>query len=734
LLGTILFITLIFNTILSIYQQLYSDAGVVFGAGWLEVSVKIPALRVTAVIFSVSALLLLVSVFSKQFMKKIFFLKHTEEDQRLVSGKKTLITPVSFAVLLLVMNVILPSVFGGLVLEPNEITLEKPYIEHNINFTQEAYGIGPNTITEENFPVGREISQEVIDKNESTLSNIRLWDWRALQDNLKEQQEIRLYYSFHDVDIDRYYLEGDYTQVMLSVRELDITELDPNSQTWVSRHLKYTHGYGLVLLPVHEFLAQGKPHLLIKNIPPSVEVGGLKIERPEVYYGEKTNQHVYVNTKQEEFDYPSGEENVYSSYSGTGGVNIGNAFKRFVFAWKFDGHRQLFSNYFTGESRILFRRNILDRVRRLAPFLQFDRDPYPVLTEEGRIKYIIDAYTLSSAFPYSEPYYGAFSRFQGINYIRNSVKAVVDAYDGSVEFYAMTDSDPILNTLQTAYSGFFTPLSDMPEDIKKHVRYPVDILLIQSEVYSTYHMDDIQVFYQREDVWEFATERYRQNFQSVMPYYVMVNFPGTDAVEFVLMIPFTPKNKNVINAWMAGRSDFPQYGDIKVFTFPKGVEVLGPRQIEARIDQDAEMSQALSLWGQRGSEVIRGNLLAIPLFNENTIYILFSEPIFLQAENAQLPEIKRIALADQNRVVWAPRFDEALNRLLGRDRAGEQAAGQTQRAAAGQAAGTAQFAAVERAVSLFNDFLERLQDGDFENAGARLEELENVFSDISEQN
>jgi hypothetical protein len=634
---------------------------------------------------------------------------------RLAPTGWTALFPGLAAGVLIVFNWALPGLVTAFVVHPNEITLERPYIAHNIAFTRRAFNL--HRVEEKPVTVGRDVGRDVTEANDKTLDNVRLWDARALMDNLREQQEIRLYYKFHDVDIDRYRLDGDYRQVMLSVRELEKSALPRRSQTWVSRHLKYTHGYGLVLLPVHEILPGGKPKLLIRNIPPRIEPGSIALERNAIYYGERTDDHVFVRTEEEEFDYPLGDENVYTTYDGTGGVVLSSFARLFCYAYKFDNHRPLFTGYITDATRLLFRRDIRARVRALAPFLRFDRDPYAFVTDDGRIKYILDAYTVSRGYPYSEAYGGVLDGFHGYNYVRNSVKAVVDAYDGTVDLYIVDPSDLLVRTYANIFPDLFKSFEAMPADVRRHIRYPEDYLTVQAEMYETYHMTDVQTFYQREDVWQFATERYRRRFQRVIPYYVMIHFPGEPSVEFVLIIPFTPKGKNVVNAWMAGRCDMPHYGTLRVYTFPKGVEVLGPRQIEARIDQNTEMSQAMTLWGQRGSQVIRGNLLAIPLFAQDVLYLLYAEPIYLQAEDAQLPEVKRIALADQERVVWAETFDASVARLLG------------------EAPGAARPAAVVRpgrareALRHLEAYRKRMGEGEFRAAGEALDKARRALEE-----
>ena len=724
------------NTYLSIFELMHSTAGVVTGIGWTDLNIRVPAHVITIVVYVVAAVLVVLSGFSDKVQRKLFFIKDPEGDS---TTNKRAVIPVAIVVAIVVLlNTIVPGIVQSTVVAPNEVTMESRFIRNNIDMTRAAYSIETDRIQEQNFEIGRDVTPELTRENESTLDNIRLWDWQALLDNLQQQQEIRLYYQFHDVDIDRYWIDGEYRQVMLSVREMELNELDPSSQTWISRHFKYTHGYGLVLLPAHEVLEQGRPNLLVKNIPPEVSIPGLTVNRPEIYFGERTREHVYVKTDTEEFDYPSGDENIYTTYEGEGGIELSNFLRRFIFAWKFDGYQQLFSGYINKESRLLIRRLIRERTGRLAPFLILDRDPYPVLTREGRVKYIIDGYTATGAYPYSERYRGGLKQFYGANYIRNSVKVVVDAYEGTVDYYVMDEADILLNTYKRVFPGLFKPFEEMPDFLKDHIRYPVDLLSVQAEIYKTYHMKDVPVFYQREDVWEIATERYRDNFKSVDPYYVMVDLPGEEGLEFVLMLPFTPKEKNVMNAWMAGRSDIPNYGKLMVFPFPKGVEVLGPRHIEARIDQDTEMSRALSLWSQRGSEVIRGNLLAIPLFSGNSLYIMFAEPIFLQAQDAQLPELKRVALADQTRVVWDTSFEGSLRRLVGtkameqpEDIGAAAPVRESGAAAEGAAAGVSE-SLIQEAVSAFENYKEHVKNERFDEAGKELQDLSEVMKEIQE--
>ncbi len=723
------------SAVLNIFRLMYSDWGVVFGPGYVDVHFRILGYVITAGALVASGIVLLAAAANRPFRRRLLGLVKRSDGGGVRLTGRILIFPAALIGTVILFTGIVPGIVQALIVRPNEITMETPYLKNNIEFTRSGFGLTDKRIEERQYAVGRDITPGVVGQNEKTLMNVRLWDPRALLANLKQQQEIRLYYEFFDVDIDRYHLQGNYRQVMLSVRELEKTQLNPASRTWVSLHLKYTHGFGLVMLPAHDFLPGGGPDLIIRGIPPESKDLRLQIQRPEIYYGEKTRDHVYVNTSQQEFNYPAGQQNVYSTYQGTGGVPVGTPWRRFIFSFRFDGFQQLFSTYIQRDSRIMFQREIKQRVAALAPFLRYDRDPYAVLTDGGRIKYIIDAYTVSSGYPYSARYSGTLGQFAGLNYIRNAVKAVVDAYDGTVDFYIMDEDDVIIKTYQNIFPGLFKSRDQMPEDLQRHIRYPEDFLTVQAEVYSIYHMTDVSTFYQREDVWEFATERYRDNFQPVEPYYMMINFPDEPDIEFVLIIPFTPQNKNVLNAWMAGRSDLPNYGKIIVYTLPKGVEVLGPRQIEARIDQNTEMSRALSLWGQGSSRVIRGNLLAVPLFTPDELYILYVEPIFLQATDAQLPEIKRVAAADPLRVVWAEEFDQALQVLVGQAQRQAQAAQTTVSAAAGggEAVSAALRSQMQEVVSAFQSYKEAVGRGDFSAAGQQLDEINRLLGNLSQE-
>lgn len=728
--GGLLLCVLAVRAWLSRFALLHGQDGAVIGAGYVDAHFRVLGFWVAAVVQALLGLAAILASVVPAFAARALGITY---GSRVRVRPRLAVIAGTAVLLMIVFQGLLPGFIQAVRVRPNEITLERPYLEHCIAFTRQAYRLHRDVTVRNQPSVGRVIGEDVAEANRPTLDNVRLWDPRALMDNMREQQEIRLYYEFNDVDIDRYHLDGEYRQVMLAVREVAKDQLDPRSQTWVSRQLKYTHGYGMVVLPVHEAGPQGKPRLLVRDIPPNASLERLQVKQPEVYYGERTVDEVYVGTTEQQFDYPSDTANVYTDYDGTGGVSIGSFWRRFMLAWFFDDYRLVLSGYFTRDSRALFRRHILQRIHTLAPFLITDRDPYAVLTREGRQVYIVDCYTVSHRYPYAERYAGRIGRFAGRNYVRNAVKVTVDAYDGTVRLYVTDPDDPIIQTLRKVFPDLFLPMARMPDDIRAHIRYPEDFLTAQAEMYATYHMQDPEAYYQREDVWQFATERYREAFQSVDPYYVMLKLEGDGDgdLQFALINPFTPRNKNVLNAWMAGLCDGDSYGKLVVFTYPKGVEVLGPRQIEARIDQNTEMSKAMSLWGQRGSEVLRGNLLSIPLFRHDTLFMLYAEPIYLQAEDARMPELKRVALADQKRVVWGPDFESALHKLVRR-----RPVGNAEPTTVGDATGKSETdwqGDARRALARLRAYRRRSGSGDYQTAGTALGELENILQRASRE-
>lgn len=618
---------------LNAFKILYSTRGVIFGAGYADVHATLFALRVLMVLALVCAAL--------------FFVTARKENWKLPALGLAVLVGVS-----ILLGGIYPTIIQSAVVLPNEGTKERPYILNNIEATRVAYGL--DKIREEEFPVKEEISFEDIEKNDKIISNIRLWDWRPIKQTLKQIQAIRLYYDFNSVDMDRYYFNGNYQQVMVSPRELDKNKIPEQARTWVNEVLTYTHGYGVVVNPVNKISGEGLPELLIKDIPPVSSVD-LTITRPEIYYGEITKGYVIVKTKAKEFDYPKGDENIYSNYAGNGGMPVSSLWRRILFSIKYSNMQILLTTNFTSESRIMINRNIQERVNKVAPFLGYDKDPYMIISKEGKLFWIQDAYTISSSYPYSTPVKGGY-----FNYIRNSVKVIIDAYNGTMDFYIVDQKDPLVKVYQNIFPQLFKNFDQMSEDLKEHIRYPKDLFQVQAELYSTYHMMDPDVFYNKEDYWNTPNEIYAENEIRMEPYYIVTKLPGHDREEFILMTPFTPSTKNNMIAWLAAKNDQPEYGDLVVYKFPKEKLIFGPMQIEARIDQDSEISQQLTLWGQKGSTVIRGNLLVIPI-EESIIYV---EPLYLRAETGEIPELKRVIVSDGSDVMIGNNLEDALEKLF----------------------------------------------------------------------
>jgi uncharacterized protein len=551
---------------------------------------------------------------------------------------------------------------SSFIVKPNELVREKPYIVSNTDLTRKAYGL--DRVTQREFPAETTVDAADAANNQATLQNIRLWDWRALQDTLRQIQEIRTYYDFPDIDIDRYNIDGTTREVMLAARELNVDRLPESSRNWINEKLIYTHGYGITMNPVNGFTPEGLPTLILSNMPVQSTVSSLKVTRPEIYFGELTNTDVYVKTRQQEFNYPQGEANNLNSYNGEGGITIGSFLRRLIIAFDRDDLGKLpFSDDVNRDSRLLMRRNIRERVSALAPFLTFDPDAYIVLGQDGRLSWIMDGFTTSDGYPYSTHYQLGNS---SINYMRNSVKVVVDAYDGTTTFYVFDTEDPIIAAYRHIFPTLFKDASMMPADLRKHVRYPELLLKLQAEVYALYHMTDAEAFYNREDLWTVATEvglseAGEQAAQMMQPNFVLMKLPDEDGEEFVEILPFTPANRNNLIGWIAGRSDGIHYGTSVVYNFPKTRLVDGPLQIEARIDQNAQLSGQLTLWNQQGSHVRRGTLLVIPIGKA----LLYAEPIYLQAERSPMPELRLVVLALQDKLAYGPTFESALSSLFG---------------------------------------------------------------------
>ncbi|MFY9853547.1 MAG: UPF0182 family protein [Terracidiphilus sp.] len=628
---------------------------------------------------------------------------------------------------------------SSFLVKPNELMREQPYIVHNIEMTQQAFGLDRFVLRE--FPAETTVDATDPANNQLTLQNIRLWDVKALQDTLRQIQEIRTYYDFPDIDIDRYEIDGSMREVMLAARELNVEKLPESSRNWINEKLIYTHGYGITMNPVNGFTAEGRPALMLSNMPVQSTTSGLRVTRPEIYFGEMTNTDVYVKTRQQEFNYPQGESNNLASYEGNGGIELGGLLRRILIAFdRGDLTKLPFSDDVNAQSRLLMRRTVRERVAALAPFLTFDQDPYIVLGEDGRLSWVLDAFTQSDTYPYSTHY---FVDGQSVNYMRNSVKAVVDAYDGTTTLYVFDNQDPILAAYRAIFPNLFKDASAMPAGLRKHVRYPELLLKLQAEVYGLYHMTNPQVFYNREDLWNVATEvgtdqSGAQAAQPMEPNFVLMKLPGETGAEFVEILPFTPANRNNLIGWIAGRSDGERYGTSIVYDFPKTKQIDGPLQIEARIDQNAQLSGQLSLWNQQGSHVRRGTLLVIPSGKA----LLYAEPIYLQADRSPMPELRLVVLALQDRLAYAPTFEAALSSLFGGGISSLSGSESTNApAAANQLAGLPPSAPqakedlnalIKEAGRDFDDYQRLTAAGKLAEAGQKLEALKQVIGKLNE--
>ncbi len=613
---------------IDIFNLLLSSQGIASGPGYTSINARLPFLRVLTVMTIVAGILFITGIFKR-------------------SVKLSFMPLFAVVVVYIIGLVAYPSLLQKLKVAPNELVLETPYIEHNIRFTRKGYDL--DKIETIPFDVNYTLSARDIQKNDATIKNIRLWDHAPLLRTYSQLQQIRTYYKFADVDNDRYVINGEYMQVMLSPRELSYSDLP--SKSWINERLIFTHGNGITLGPVSKISREGLPEFIIKDIPP-ISSADIKITRPEIYYGELSNDYVIVKTKVPEFSYPTSTDNIYTTYSGKGGVPIDSILRRILFSIRFGTEKVLLSTDITNESRILYNRNISERVRKVAPFLRFDKDPYLVISRDGRLKWIIDGYTISGRMPYSKP------QSRHINYIRNSVKALIDAYDGTVAFYISDPTDTVIKVYSRAFPELFRPLRDMPEDLRAHIRYPQMFLQIQASMFAAYHMTDPKVFYNKENLWEIPTF----NQKPMEPYYTIMKLPGGKQEEYILLLPYVPAKRDNLAAWLAARCDGENYGKIIAYTFPRDRLIYGPKQIEARINQDAYISQQLTLWNQRGSEVIMGSLLVIPIESS----LLYVQPLYLAAsDKVGLPELRRVIVSYENDLVMEENLEIALNRLFG---------------------------------------------------------------------
>ena len=632
-LGGILFLLIAYRIRLGMYDLLYSPRGMVFGAGYTDIHATLPILWAMLVLSVLTAV--------------IFFLRPRKGDIR----------PPLFAIgALLAVGIlggsIYPEIVQRFVVAPNEIDKERPYIANTIEFTRKAYAL--DRFEEKSFSAVEDLTLDDIRQNESTFRNVRLWDHGPLLTTFAQLQEIRTYYDFMHIDNDRYWIDGIYRQVSLSPRELNPESLP--GRNWINEYLTYTHGYGLCLGPVNEFTSEGLPVLFIKDLPPVSSVS-LKVTRPEIYFGELGSDYCFVKTRAQEFDYPQGDKDVYTSYEGDGGIPVRNFWRRLLFTLAFGEKNILFSSDIQPDSRLMIYRQVLDRARRLTPFIHYDHDPYMVIADNGALFWMLDGYTLSTRYPYSEP------APDGENYIRNSVKATINAYSGEVRFYISDPEDPFIQTYARLFPGVFHPLADMPKDLRAHIRYPEDLFSIQANMYALFHMTDPRVFYNKEDLWRVAQSAAGGAGTAMTPYYNIMKLAEVGKrEEFILMAPFTPARKDNMIAWMAARCDDPNYGKVLVFTFPKQKLIYGPQQIESRIDQDPTISQQLTLWGQGGSKVIRGTLLVTPVLNS----VLYVEPLYLAADTGNaLPQLQRVIVAYSDHVVMEATLDAALTKIFG---------------------------------------------------------------------
>ncbi len=613
------------------YGLLTRSAGVVFGAGYTDVHVVRVGLWV-ALGATLALICLLVWAAARN------------------RPRFAVLGIAAYLVIPLIALVVIPWGVQRFIVEPNELELETPFLRHNIALTRAAYGL--DKIDVRFHTAEGKLNPAQMQENPSTIANIRIWDHRPLSQTFRQLQQIRTYYAFSDVDVDRYWIDGDYRQVMLAARELS-PDLSGKGKSWVNRHLQYTHGYGLAMCLAAETNDQGGPVFTIEDLPPK-SAPGLTVSRPEIYYGTDMTTYQIVPTGVKELDYPQGDQNVYTSYAGHGGVRLDSFWKKSLFAWQQFDMSILLSSYLTPQSRIQLWRTVRERVSQIAPFLKLDRDPYLVL-DRGRLFWIQDAYTVADGFPYSEPTDG------GISYIRNAVKVVVDAYQGDVRFYVVDPKDPVLRTYRAAFPRLFRPLDDMSPGLRQHLRYPQDLFEIQVDTFNTYHMTVPQVFYNREDVWATPYEKFGGKTVQMEPYYVLMKLPGENRLGFLLMTPVTPSKRDNMIAWIAARSDFPGYGEMIAYKLSKDNLILGPLQIEATIDQDTTISRQLTLWDQRGSHVIRGNMLVVPI-DQSFLYV---EPVFLLAEGTNIPQLKRVIVSDGDHLAMEPTLAQALQVVLG---------------------------------------------------------------------
>lgn len=692
--GVLLFIMIAVHFALKQFELLHAHNGTVYGAGYTDVTITLWVYRILIALSIIGAITVIVGV-----------KKHKTKMIAVVPIVMICVSLLGTGVAIAVQN---------LVVSPNEIAKESKYLEKNIEYTQKAYGLDDVTI--KSFAANNDLTSEDIKNNDATISNIRINDYSPTEKFYNQTQSIRQYYTFKDVDVDRYMVNGDYTQTFLSAREIDEEKI---SQTWLNKHLKYTHGYGVTLSRVDEITSSGQPEMMIDNIPPVSDVKEIKISRPEIYFGELTNEYAIVGAKEDEFDYPNGDSNEYARYEGTAGIKL-NLFNRVMFAAKEHNLKLLVSSNIDSKSKIIINRNIKKRVETIMPYLKYDKDPY-IVTEGGRLYWMIDAYTTSTQFPYSEPYDVANTK---TNYVRNSVKVVVDAYNGDVNYYVVDEKDPIAMTFKKIYPSLFKSKDKMPKGLQAHMRYPAELFDTQAKVYTKYHMNDVRVFYQNEDLWDIAKEIYGTEEQDMEPNYYIMNLPGEKNAEFVSSIPFTTRGKKNMTGLMIARNDGENYGELVIYKLPKSKVVYGPRQIEAQIDQDTEISKEFSLWNSAGSKYSRGNMFVIPI-EESLLYV---EPVYLEAAESSIPEVKRVIVAYGDKIAYEKTLGEALNVLFGDGTSKDKPNSSSSSTGSKKQASTKEL--IDKANEAYQSAIDAQKDGDWAKYGEYMDDLEDYLKKL----
>jgi uncharacterized membrane protein (UPF0182 family) len=633
MLVAVMFVAVALNTLLvRLPSLLYSTAGPLFGASYTDLVVRIPLLHASWVVAIAGAVAVLVGARMRQL------------------ARNTAFAVIAYFIVAGIAGSLIPAAVQKFVVDPNELAKEQEQLTRHIAATREAWAL--ESVSVRDLTGESTLTLEDIQANAGTMNNVRLWDRAPLLQTFRQLQEIRTYYDFVSVDDDRYWIDGEYRQVLLSPRELNTASLP--TRNFINERLTYTHGMGLTLSPVNQVSPQGLPELFIKDLPP-ISTVSLQITQPAIYFGELSNDFAFVATDQPEFDFPLGDSSAFTSYAGEGGVDVSSFVRRLALSARFGSMDAFLTEYVSQDSKVLYHRNIRERAAKALPFLRWDGDPYMMISEDGRLKWILDAYTSSRSYPYSQPL------SDGTNYMRNSVKVIIDAYDGDLKAYIVDAEDPIIQTYASIFPGILLPVSDMPADIRAHIRYPEDLFRAQAGLYTTYHMDEAEIFYAREDQWQIPALGRGEGTRDPYLRHIVMKLPGESREEYIMMTPFTPRQKDNLAAWMVARNDGDSYGQLVVYRFPRQSLVFGPSQILNRINQDTEVSQQLTLWDQRGSEVIRGNLLVIPIEES----LIFVQAIYLRAEGGQIPELKRVVVAYQNRVVMEETLDRGLIRLFG---------------------------------------------------------------------